>query len=57
MGTIFGVGLFPVESFDHRRDWQVKLSGELKVPLITGWHRHDRPGPVGVQDVVGRPDW
>ena len=39
-----------------RRDVEAVLAGELEVPLIAARHRHDRPGAVAHQDVVGDPD-
>ena len=39
-----------------RRDRQAELAGELEVALVAARHRHDRPGAVAHQHVVGDPD-
>ena len=40
-------------SVDYLTDRQTEGEGEVQVTLIMSWHRHDRPGTVLSQHVVG----
>src|SRR5690606_12897493 len=41
---------------DHGDDGEIVGAGELEVTLIVGGDRHDRPGAIPAEHVVGDPD-
>jgi len=41
---------------NHLADGEIEGRGELPVPSVVGWDRHDGPGSIAHQDVVGNPD-
>ena len=45
-----------VRRCDDRLDFDLELSGELKVSLVVSGYRHDRSGAVADQHIVGNPD-
>ena len=41
---------------DYLDDGEVELLREIPIPIVVGGDRHDGPGPVGDEHVVGDPD-
>ena len=40
----------------HQLDRDAKGAGKIKVPLVVGWHCHNRPRAITHKHIVGDPD-